>query len=160
MAMATARATVMATATRTMTARVTATMARTTTMKAATVTAVAATFLPAAAMVMLVGCCSLPLVAWHLHTLGIIPICLGMNLFWSKFYSGCQCQDTPNRIHSNHIYSRFIPGLFWCKFGCKLFRTFLAVTHYLVIQMPSHYKFTAIPIHPIWEAEEKTKQNY
>jgi hypothetical protein len=30
------------------------------------------------------SCCSLPLVAWSLHTLGIIQICLGINLSWSK----------------------------------------------------------------------------
>jgi hypothetical protein len=34
-----------------------------------------------------IGCCSSPSVAWHLHTVRIIQICLGINLFWSKFYS-------------------------------------------------------------------------
>ncbi len=36
-----------------------------------------------------VGCSSLPLVAWRLHTAGIVKICLGINLFWSKFYPAC-----------------------------------------------------------------------
>jgi hypothetical protein len=127
----TATVTVMATATMTKTARTMTMMARTTTMKAATATVVVAAFRLAAAMVMLVGCCSLPLVAWHLYILGIISICLGINLFWSKFYSGCP--DTPNRIYSIRIYSRFIPILFLSKFGYKLLRTFLAVTQYLFI---------------------------
>jgi hypothetical protein len=40
---------------------------------------------------------SLLLVAWHLHTVGIAQICLGINLFWSKFYSGCL--DTPHKFY-------------------------------------------------------------
>ena len=60
------------------------------TIKAATATEVAAAFLPTVAMVMLIGCFSLLLIAWHLlHTLGITPLSLGINLFWSKFYSRC-----------------------------------------------------------------------
>jgi hypothetical protein len=78
-----------------------------------------------------VGCCSLSLVAWCLHTIGIIQICLGINLFWYKFHLACL--DMPNRIYSNCIYSRFIPSLFWSKSGSKLFRPILAVTHYLPV---------------------------
>jgi hypothetical protein len=33
--------------------------------------------------------CSLPLIAWRLHTVGIAQIHLGINLFRSKFYLGC-----------------------------------------------------------------------
>jgi hypothetical protein len=36
------------------------------------------------------------LVVWRLHTVRIIQIYLGINLFWSKFYSACL--DMPNRI--------------------------------------------------------------
>jgi hypothetical protein len=49
------------------------------------------------------------LVVWRLHTLLIIQICFGINLFWSKFYSACP--DMPNRIYSIRIYSRFIGWL-------------------------------------------------
>jgi hypothetical protein len=42
--------------------------------------------------------CSLPLVAWCLHTVGIVQIHLGINLFWSKFYSGCLIN--PNKFYS------------------------------------------------------------
>ncbi len=41
--------------------------------------------------------CSLPLVAWCLHTVGIAQIRLGINLFQSKFYSGCP--DTPHKFY-------------------------------------------------------------
>ncbi len=57
-----------------------------------------------------VGCCSLPLVAWRLHKIGIIQICFRINLFWSKFYLACP--NMPNRIYSFRIYSRFILCLF------------------------------------------------
>ncbi len=53
--------------------------------------------------------CSSPLVAWCLHTVGIVQICLGINLFWYKFYSAYP--DMPNRIYSIRIfrvYSMFI----------------------------------------------------
>jgi hypothetical protein len=73
-----------------------------------------------------VGCCSLRLVAWQLHTLGIIQICLGINSFWSKFYLACP--DMRNRIYSICNYSRFILCLFWSKSGSKSFRPILAVT--------------------------------
>ncbi len=77
-----------------------------------------------------VGCSSSPLVAWRLHTVGIIQICLGINLFWSKFYSACP--DMPNRIYSIRIYSRFILCLFWSKSGSKPFRPISAVTQCLL----------------------------
>ncbi len=51
------------------------------------------------------------LVVWHLHTVGIIQICFGINLFWSKFYLACP--DMPNRIYSICIYSRFILHMFF-----------------------------------------------
>jgi hypothetical protein len=70
--------------------------------------------------------CSSPLVAWHLHTVGIVQICLGINLFWYKFYSACL--DMPNRIYSIRIYSGFILCLFWYKIGYKLFIPILVVT--------------------------------
>jgi hypothetical protein len=38
-----------------------------------------------------------PLVAWHLHTVGITQIHLGINLFRSKFYSGCP--DIPHKFY-------------------------------------------------------------
>ncbi len=79
-----------------------------------------------------IGCCSLSLVAWHLHTIGIIQICLGIKLFRSKFYSACP--DMPNKIYSIPIYSRLIPGFFWSKSGFKPFRPILAVTHYSSVQ--------------------------
>jgi hypothetical protein len=41
--------------------------------------------------------CSLPLVAWRLHTVGIAQIHMGINLFWSKLYSGCP--DTPDKFN-------------------------------------------------------------
>jgi hypothetical protein len=54
--------------------------------------------------------CSLPLVAWHLHTIGIAQIHLRINLFRSKFYSGCP--DTPHKFYFisylDRIYTGFI----------------------------------------------------
>jgi hypothetical protein len=73
-----------------------------------------------------VGCCSSLLVAWRLHTIGIVQICLGINLLWSKFYLACL--DMPKRIHSICIYSRFILCLFWSKSGSKPFRLILVAT--------------------------------
>ncbi len=72
------------------------------------------------------GCCSSMLIAWRLHTIGIIQICLGINLFWSKFYLAYP--DMLNRIYSISIYSRFILCLFGSKSGSKPFRPILVVT--------------------------------
>ncbi len=76
----------------------------------------------------MVGGCVLcrALAAWCLHTVGIVEICLGINLFWYKFYSACL--DMPNRIHSIRIYSEFILCLFWYKSGYKPFIPILVVT--------------------------------
>jgi hypothetical protein len=76
-----------------------------------------------------VGCCSSPLIAWCLHAIGIIQICLGINLFWPKFYLALP--DMPNRIYSIHICSRFILCLFWSKSESKPFRPISVVTHRL-----------------------------
>ncbi len=70
--------------------------------------------------------CSLPLVAWRLHTVGIVQIRLGINLFWYKFYLACP--DMPNRIYSICTYSRFILCLFWYKIRYKPFIPILEVT--------------------------------
>jgi hypothetical protein len=73
---------------RTMTARTSARMARTTTMMVATATAVAVV------VARLVGWSvgwqglwhgwGLWLVAWRLHTVGIVQTCFGIDLLWSK----------------------------------------------------------------------------
>jgi hypothetical protein len=44
----------------------------------------------------------LPLVAWCLHTIGIVQIHLGINLFWYKFYSAC-----PDMPKGDVIWHRF-----------------------------------------------------
>jgi hypothetical protein len=114
-------------------ARTTATTARTTTMMAATTTAVAVAV--ARSVGRLVGwrsqwrgwwLCFLPLVAWRLHTVGIVQVHLGINLFWYKFYSACP--DMPNRIYSIRIYSGFILCLFWYKSESKPFIPILVTT--------------------------------
>ncbi len=63
---------------RTMTSRMTATTERTTTMMAAMATALVAAFLLAVAKVRYVAVLCHALVAWRLHTKGIIQICLGV----------------------------------------------------------------------------------
>jgi hypothetical protein len=126
----------MVTARRT-TARTMMTTARTTTMMAATTTEVAVAVAVARLVGRLVGwqgqwpwhgwwLCSLPLVAWRLHTVGIVQIYLGINLYWYKFYLACL--DMLNRIYSFCIYSGFILCLFWCKSRYKPFIPFLVVT--------------------------------
>jgi hypothetical protein len=72
------------------------------------------------------------LVVWHLHTVGIIQICFGINLFWSKFYLAYL--DMPNSIYSICTYSRFILCLFWSKSGSNPFRPILAVTQHYEIK--------------------------
>ncbi len=131
---------------RTTTARTTATTARTTTTTVATAAAVAAAFLPAAAKVdsggsaisagggqgniRLVAVLHSALVVLCLHTVGMIKICFGINVFRSKVYLACP--DMPNRVYSIRIYSRLILCLFWSKSGSKPFIPILAVTHYKI----------------------------
>jgi hypothetical protein len=43
------------------------------------------------------------LVVWCLHTIGVIQICFGINLIWSKFYLACP--DMPNIIYfSSYLF--------------------------------------------------------
>ena len=74
--------------------------------------------------------CSLQLVAWLLHTVGIVQICLGINFFRYKFYLACP--DMPNRIYSIRTYSRFILYLFVYKFRYKPFIAILVATRYFL----------------------------
>ncbi len=90
--------------------------------------------------------CSLPLVAWRLHTVGIVQIRLGINLFWYIFYLACP--DMPNRIYFIRIYSGFVLCLFWYKSGSKLFIPILVVTHCLIINNDNLIIYNPAPTIP------------
>jgi hypothetical protein len=118
-----------------------------TTMMAATTTAVAVAVVVARLVGRSVGwqgqwrgwwLCSLPLVAWRLHTVGNVQIHLGINLFWYKFYLACP--DMPNRIYSICRYSWFILCLFVYKFRYKLFITILVTIHLIIYNRDINFK--------------------
>jgi hypothetical protein len=99
--------------------------------------------------------CSLPLAACHSHTLGIVQICLGINLFWYKFYSACP--DMPNRINSIRRYSRSILCLFMYKFRYKLFIAILVTSQY-VFTSESYFTFNSNNL--LLSIEESYKNEY